>query len=86
MEPLHRIVICMGSSCFARGNRRHLAVIEAFLAKRGLSGAVSIEGSHCEELCAEGPNLRIDDQRYHRVDEGTLLDVLAAHFPEETEA
>lgn len=81
MNRSHKIVICMGSSCFARGNRSHLALIEAFLAERGLDAAVSVEGSHCEQQCAEGPNLRIDDARYHHLDAGTLLDILQAHFP-----
>ncbi len=80
MNTQHNIVICMGSSCFARGNRNHLALIEAFLEKHGLQERVSIAGSHCEEQCAEGPNIRIDDQLYHHLDEGTLLDVLETHF------
>ncbi len=83
MNEQHTIVICMGSSCFARGNRKHLALIETFLAERGLQETVSIAGSHCEEQCAEGPNIRIDDQRYHHIDGGTLLDVLEAHFPKD---
>jgi len=85
MSAAHTIVICMGSSCFARGNRRFLPIIEEFLVERGLLDHVEITGSRCEALCAEGPNLVIDGTRYQRLDEGTLLDVLERHFPREAE-
>lgn len=81
MNASHTIVICMGSSCFARGNRRFLPILEEFLVERGLKDQVEITGSRCEELCAEGPNLVIDGKRYQHVDEGMLLDVLETHFP-----
>ncbi len=84
MNAPHQIVICMGSSCFARGNRSHLALIETFLSDRGLHTSVAITGSHCEQQCAEGPNIRIDGRLYHHLDEGTLLDVLEAHFTRDT--
>ena len=31
-----RISICLGSSCFARGNNAYIAVVKQFLADRGL--------------------------------------------------
>ena len=81
MTPLHTIIICMGSSCFARGNRNNLPLIERFLIERGLDQRVEIRGSRCEERCAEGPNILIDGKPYSNVDEGALLDLLEAHFP-----
>lgn len=81
MNQASDIVICMGSSCFARGNRMLLPVIERFLAARGLQDQVVISGSRCEELCADGPTLVIQGERYLHVDEGMLLDVLETHFP-----
>ena len=33
----HDIVICMGSSCFARGNKRNLKIIEEY--PKGMSAA-----------------------------------------------
>ena len=85
MTAQRTIVICMGSSCFARGNRKHLELIERFLEKHNLRDKVVVEGSHCEEHCAEGPNIRIDGQLYHHVDTGTLLDVLESRFPLDSE-
>lgn len=77
------IVICMGSSCFARGNRALLPVIERFLRERGLQERVTLSGSRCEDLCADGPTVVVHGQRYQHVDEGMLLDVLAQHFPKQ---
>ncbi len=85
MTARHTIVICMGSSCFARGNRKHLELIERFLERRNLRDEVVVEGSHCEEHCAEGPNIRIDGHLYQHMDAGMLLDVLESHFSVDSE-
>lgn len=74
------IVICMGSSCFARGNRKNLEVAEKFVAEHGLNVKVELAGSRCEDVCREGPNVRINGVMYSRVDTGTLIDLLNARF------
>lgn len=76
----HTITICMGSSCFARGNDRNLALIESYLKKHALEADVEMEGSRCQAKCVEGPNLRIDGVEYRRVDSGSLLDLLRHHL------
>lgn len=75
------IVICMGSSCFARGNREHLEKIENFIEARDLSVKVRIAGCRCRNECGKGPNLEINGQLHHEVDSGTLLDLLEHYFP-----
>lgn len=74
------IVICMGSSCFARGNKKNLALIENFLETHDLEASVRLEGSHCASECQSGPNIRIDGTLYQHVDTGVLLDILENHF------
>ena len=71
-----RVTICMGSSCFARGNEENLRVLEDFVARHGLDAEIEPAGSRCEGLCARGPNLAIDDTMHHEVDPGTLVDLL----------
>jgi len=71
-----KIVICMGSSCFARGNKANLPLLEAFLQENGLEDECELVGSCCEGRCAEGPNLKIGDKRFREVDSGSLLDIL----------
>lgn len=80
MTPRVEIIICMGSSCFARGNERNLAVIERYVREHELQDRVELRGSLCMGACAEGPNLMIGGQLYHDLDEGTVLDLLRERF------
>lgn len=78
-----KITICMGSSCFARGNERNLAFCEEFLAERGLQDEVDLEliGSLCTGNCADGPVVIVDGRTYRRVDRGVMGDILNGLFP-----
>ncbi len=67
MKKSLSITLCMGSSCFARGNGVSLEVLERLIEDRNLQGEVELRGSRCEGCCTEGPNLRIGDRLYHRV-------------------
>jgi len=71
-----RIRICMGSSCFRRGNRKNLEFIEAYMEKNQCSADVELMGSRCEEECRKGPNIQINGQMFHEVNEEMLYDLL----------
>ncbi len=63
-----KIVVCMGSSCFSRGNGENLAAIRTWLAAHDLStDAVDLRGCRCGEACHSGPNIWIDDVCYSNV-------------------
>ncbi len=79
MDPVE-IVICMGSSCFARGNEENLRLIEAFLAENHLEDRVQLSGRCCMGQCAEGPNIIIDGVFYHRLGKEALIDLLNEKF------
>ena len=51
------IEICMGSSCFARGNDRLLPIIEAYLIRHDLSECIRASGTAVEEIYAERGDL-----------------------------
>lgn len=68
-----KIVICMGSSCFSRGNDTFLKTIESFIAEHKIEDKVDLLGSRCENRCAEGPVIKIDDNRLFQA---TKVDVL----------
>ena len=76
------ITICMGSSCFARGNEKNLAVCEEFLAARGLRDEVDVElgASLCTGNCAQGPIVMVDGKTYTNVDRGVMLDIMDGLF------
>lgn len=71
-----KIVICMGSSCFTRGNEENLRVIENFIVENNCRDKIELSGKCCLGQCSEGPNIVIDGICHHRVDKGTLIDLL----------
>ena len=70
------IALCMGSSCFARGNNSLLERLEDLLEERGWKDKVALSGLRCEDKCSEGPNIKIDGVLYQHLDDGVLLDLL----------
>src|SRR5579862_4674670 len=80
-EASIEIVICMGSSCFSRGNAKNLGVIQDYLKANGLQADVKLVGHLCQSVCKEGPNLVINGQAYHRVDSTALASILEGRFP-----
>lgn len=70
------IKICMGSSCYSRGNQEILEKIEHYLSERQISCSVDLRGSRCEGSCAEGPNIEIDGQPFGKVTAETIEQLL----------
>ena len=64
-----KITVCMGSSCFARGNQQNLAFIEAFIKTHDLEADIDLAGARCENKCAMGPNVVINGVEYNSVNE-----------------
>ena len=56
------ITVCMGSSCFSRGNEKNLALIEQFITDHALDSNVELAGSLCEDYCTRGPIVKINDK------------------------
>ena len=56
------IKVCMGSSCYARGNAANLEFIENFIKEHHLEANMEIFGGRCENRCAEGPNVIINGE------------------------
>ena len=80
------IALCMGSSCFARGNNLRLESLERLVEARGWKERVTISGLRCGNLCSSGPNLRIDGELHQNLDEGALLDLIEARMREKPSA
>lgn len=67
------IEICLGSSCFSRGNRETLELLEAYIEKEKLKERVSLSGRLCLDRCSCGPHIVIDGERIDLlVPEGAL--------------
>ena len=75
-----KIMICMGSSCFARGNEDNLRLIEDYIREHQLSDRIDLSGRCCAKQCAEGPNISIDGVLYNRISKEQLLKLLEEKF------
>ena len=76
------IQICLGSSCFARGNNKNLQIISKYLKDNNLEAEIELTGLRCCNLCSKGPNTTINGQEDDNVDQGTLIDILDRTFKE----
>ncbi|APG25424.1 MULTISPECIES: (2Fe-2S) ferredoxin domain-containing protein [Syntrophotalea] len=72
----HRIKICMGSSCYSRGNQENLERIERYLNYRQVNCAIDLRGSRCEGRCFEGPNIEINGRLFGGVKAETIEQLL----------
>ncbi|MBK7481033.1 MAG: (2Fe-2S) ferredoxin domain-containing protein [Bacteroidales bacterium] len=71
--------ICMGSSCFSRGNRDVVNYIRDYLKRNHLEDRIVFKGARCMNLCSNGPNLKIND----RIIEGVTLSKIDAILEKE---
>ncbi len=74
------LVVCMGSSCFSRGNNSNLVFVQNFLKERGLEDSVQLVGSRCEGECLHGPNLRVNGKLINGAMPELLPDILEAEL------
>ena len=63
-------MVCLGSSCFARGNSENLAIIKQYVQSHGLNASVRLTGRLCQDQCKQGPNLTIGGELHHSVTAG----------------
>jgi NADH:ubiquinone oxidoreductase subunit E len=75
-EKNQTIVICMGSSCFSRGNKKLVHMIQDFLKENHLQDEVTLKGAHCMSHCDKGPVMKVNDEMIFNITEETLLDTL----------
>ena len=79
----NEIMICLGSSCFARGNKATLKAIVKYLDDHNLKDKVYFHGGHCFGKGAEGPIVKINSKIFTGVDEYNVIDILTNELNEE---
>ncbi len=79
-DTKHEIVICLGSSCFSRGNKDVLEVVKEFLREHQLSAEVFFHGDLCGGKCEEGPVLKIDETLFSQVTVDNVYEILTSYF------
>lgn len=55
------INICLGSSCFSRGNKEVVMYIKEYLKKHHLEDKVVFKGARCMGHCSNGPNITFNE-------------------------
>ena len=74
------IKICLGSSCFSRGNKQTLQVIQKYLKDHHLEREIILKGNHCFSNCSAGPVMNIGNKVYEQVSSDKVLEILDAEF------
>ncbi len=74
------IVICMGSSCFSRGNKIALGIIRNYLRENSLEVEITFRGAHCLGICEQGPVLILNDKSYRKVVPEDIPGILDVFF------
>lgn len=74
------IEICLGSSCFSRGNGKTLQTIQRYLKEHQLENDVVLKGNHCFSDCSKGPIVKIADKLHEQVNGENILDILEETF------
>ena len=79
-QAVTEVTICMGSSCFSRGNRLVLQAIKEYLKEHMLDDKVVFKGAHCMGSCERGPVVMINDKPYYEVNQSSVQGILDAFF------
>ncbi len=72
--------ICLGSSCFSRGNKDVVMYVRDYLKKHHLEDRVIFKGSRCMGMCSNGPNLKINDRLIENVSVSVIESILEKEF------
>ena len=70
------IKVCLGSSCYVRGNDKTLAFLEDYITKNNKNISLELMGCRCTNSCQDGPNVFIDDKKYSHLSVEQLTEIL----------
>jgi NADH:ubiquinone oxidoreductase subunit E len=70
------ILVCLGSSCFSRGNSENLTILKEYAQNYDRRISVRLTGSLCQDQCENGPNLKIGGELHHCVTAANLAELL----------
>jgi NADH:ubiquinone oxidoreductase subunit E len=70
------VVICLGSSCFARGSAENLRDLKTYLEHYNIAANFRTRGKLCGNKCTLGPTISIDGVEHEHVQPGTAVALL----------
>ena len=74
------VELCMGSSCYSRGNGSTVQLIESYINENSLDEKILLKGKLCTGSCSNGPCMKINDTKYSHVRPETVLDLIKSYF------
>ena len=77
------VKLCMGSSCFARGNGDMLEFLQEYISAHHLDAEVMLSGCRCQNHCSGGPNLFINDKKYMNISKEKAIELLTSACAQE---
>jgi len=80
MDKQPEMIICLGSSCFSRGNNKNLRIVQDYLKRNNLEVRIDFKGNLCSGNCNLGPIIQINDKVYENVDESNIITILNNEF------
>jgi NADH:ubiquinone oxidoreductase subunit E len=75
-----QIKICLGSSCFSRGNKHLVKLVKEYLQMHQLEEKTDFRGGHCFGMCHMGPVVEINGVIHEKMTEQSLLQLLDQTF------
>lgn len=70
------IKVCLGSSCYSRGNSMMISHVQKFIRVHALEDKVEFSGEHCRNECVQGPNIRINGKVFRQADIDSIDELL----------
>lgn len=77
------IEICMGSSCYSRGNSKSLELLESFIKNKKLENSIQLTGKLCLTSCSEGPNITINGTLHKKCEPECIVDLITHYLESE---
>lgn len=68
------VELCMGSACFARGNKTTVDELNSFITENELEVQVTLKGCLCSGSCKHGPLVSINGCKCNHVKSQDVID------------
>lgn len=80
MKEKTKLILCLGSSCYSRGNQYVLEIVKQYIKEHELKEKIDFRGQLCTGNCSNGPVLKIDDLTFKNVDVNNIQKIMDQYF------
>jgi NADH:ubiquinone oxidoreductase subunit E len=80
MKEKTKLILCLGSSCYSRGNQYVLEIVKQYIKDHNLKDEIDFRGQLCTGNCSHGPVMKINDVKHENVDTNNIQKILDHYF------